>query len=496
MHRVVIIGGGFGGLRAAQRLASAPVQVTLIDRRNYHLFQPLLYQVATGTLSPANIASPLRGLLKRQRNLSVIMAEVCGFDIARQEVLLRRDSACGAAIGFDTLILAAGSGHSYFGHPEWEQFAPSLKSLDDATEIRRRILWAFEAAERCGDPAEVAKWLTFVVVGGGPTGVELVGQLAEIAMHTLKHRFRSIDPARSQIYLVEAVDRILPEFQPDLSAKAQQALVNLGVNVHTSTRVTQVAPQSLSIERAGKTQEIAARTIVWAAGVKASPLGRALAEAAGIAADRSGRVPVGPDLTVAGHPELIVIGDMASLNDATGRPLPALAPVAMQQGTYAARLIRERLVGRKLPPFAYHDRGILATIGRWKAVADLRFVRLSGAIAWLAWLFVHLMTLVQFRNRILVFIQWGWNYLTQDRSALLITGKTPNGAANRAAAASDASEDVVACEPQRDGRGTPQAQPRIQPTEQQADVIEETSEESFPASDPPAWNHSAISRDP
>ena len=487
MHRVVIVGGGFGGLRAAQGLARAPVQVTLVDRRNYHLFQPLLYQVATGTLSPANIASPLRALFKRQRNLTVLMAEVCGIDVARQEVSVKPDSGGGTAIGFDTLILAAGSGHSYFGHPEWEQFAPSLKSLDDATEIRRRILWAFEAAERTADPAEVAKWLTFVVVGGGPTGVELVGQLAEIATHTLHRAFRSIDPAKSQIYLIEACDRVLPAFQADMSAKAQQDLAHLGVNVLTSASVTQVEPQSITFERAGTSQTISARTVLWAAGVQASPLGRALAQSAGISTDRAGRVPVGADLTVAGHPELFVIGDMAGFNDASGHPLPALAPVAMQQGTYVARLIAQRIAGRKLPPFKYHDRGILATIGRWRAVADLRFVRLAGPLAWLAWLFIHLMTLVQFRNRILVFVQWGWAYLTTDRSALLITGKMPIGVAE---------DDAASRIPERDGQAKPQARLAAATVKQPADAVEETSEESFPASDPPAWNHSAIFRDP
>jgi NADH dehydrogenase len=317
--------------------------------------------------------------------------------------------------------------------------------------------------------------------------VELVGQIAEIATHTLNQAFRSIDPAKSQIYLIEAVDRILPSFQADLPAKAQEALTNLGVNVLTSARVTQIEPESICLERAGKCQQIAARTVLWAAGVHASPLGRILADAAGIATDRSGRVPIGADLTVAGHPELFVIGDMAALNDAAGQPLPALAPVAMQQGVYAARLIRERLTGGKLPPFRYHDRGTLATIGRWRAVADLRIVRLAGPLAWLAWLFVHLMTLVQFRNRILVFVQWGWHYLTRDRAALLITGKTPIG---------PAAMDTAASEPQRDGQAKPQTQQTAQRAAVGADAIQETSEESFPASDPPAWNHSAISRDP
>ncbi|HEX3999027.1 MAG TPA: NAD(P)/FAD-dependent oxidoreductase [Pirellulales bacterium] len=507
MHRVVIVGGGFGGLRAAEGLARAAVHVTLLDRQNYHLFQPLLYQVATGTLSPANVASPLRALLKRQRNAVVLMGNVCGFDLSRREVLLARDSAgsgsasnnsgSGDAIGFDSLIVAAGSGHSYFGHPEWEQLAPSLKSLDDATEIRRRILWAFEAAERSGLSAEIEKWLTFVVVGGGPTGVELVGQIAEIAAHTLRNEFRSFDPARSQIFLIEALDRILPTFHPDLSAKARDALTHLGVNVLTGARVTQVDPHLLTIEQSGKTRQIEARTVLWAAGVEASPLGKKLAEAAGISADRSGRVPVGADLTVAGHPEVFVIGDMARLDDGSGQSLPALAPVAMQQGTYAARLIRERLAGRRLPPFHYHDRGVLATIGRWKAVADLKFIRLSGALAWLAWLFIHLMTLVQFRNRLLVFVQWGWSYLTKDRSALLITGKSPVGVVTGGSPVGAVSTpEPAASKPQSDGRANTQPSSAASPEDQATDEIGEASEESFPASDPPAWTHSSISRDP
>lgn len=512
MHRVVIIGGGFGGLRAAQGLARAPAEVTLIDRRNYHLFQPLLYQVATGTLSPANIASPLRALFARQKNAKVLMGDVCGFDLARREVILNRDSSdvrttdiCdGSAIvnriPFDSLIVAAGSGHSYFGHSDWEALAPSLKTLDDATEIRRRILWAFEAAERSGgDPADIACWLTFAVVGGGPTGVELVGQIAEIAEHTLRKEFRSIDTTKSQIYLIEALDRILPSFRADLSAKAQAALERLHVNVLTGARVTQVAPHSITLEQAGKQRVIGARTVLWAAGVQASPLGKLLAEAAGVSADRSGRVPVQADLTVAGHPELFVIGDMASLIGPDGQPLPALAPVAMQQGTYAARMIRSRLAGQSLPPFKYHDKGVLATIGRGQAVADLKFIRLSGAIAWLAWLFVHLMTLVQFRNRFLVFVQWGWSYLTKDRSALLITGKMPIGPARDAKVKNNGGGTMADSEKKENGRNaqpadtdSKRAKPAMPPS---PDAIQETSEESFPASDPPAWTHSGITRD-
>lgn len=417
MHRVVIIGGGFGGLHAARRLRRAPVDVTLVDRRNHHLFQPLLYQVATGALSPANIAAPLRALLRRQRNARVLLAEACAIDVATRRVLLDAGE-----LEYDTLIVAAGSSHSYFGHDEWEAFAPGLKTLEDATNIRRQILWAFEAAERSDDPQETASLLTFVVVGGGPTGVELVGQVAEIAQHTLRNEFRRINPADARVLLIEGFERVLGPYPPDLSAKAERALRDLGVEVWTSSHVTQVERDRVIVRQRDQSHTIHARTILWAAGVQASPLGKLLAEATGAALDRSGRITVGPDVSLPAHPEILVIGDMALFAHQTGKPLPAVAPVAMQQGKYAGKLIQQRLAGRTLPPFRYRNLGTMATIGRFRAVADFGFIRFNGLLAWLTWLFVHLMQLVQFQNRLLVFIQWGWHYVTRNRSARLITG--------------------------------------------------------------------------
>jgi NADH dehydrogenase len=417
MHRVVIIGGGFGGLHAARSLRRAPVEVTLVDRRNHHLFQPLLYQVATGALSPANIASPLRSLLRRQRNSRVLLAEARAIDVARRRVLLDA-----GGLEYDSLIVAAGSSHSYFGHDEWEAFAPGLKSLEDATHIRRQILWAFEAAERSDNPDETASLLTFVVVGAGPTGVELVGQVAEIAHYTLRNEFRRINPGSARVLLVEGFGRVLGPYPPDLSSKAERALRDLGVEVWTNALVTNVERDRVIVRRGDETHTIHARTILWAAGVQASALGKLLAGATGAAIDRAGRVIVEPDLSLAGHSEIFVIGDMAHFAHQTGKPLPAVAPVAMQQGKYVAKLIERRLAGRSMPPFRYRDWGTMATIGRYRAVADFGFVRFDGSLAWLTWLFVHLMQLVQFQNRLLVFIQWGWHYVTRNRAARLITG--------------------------------------------------------------------------
>jgi NADH:ubiquinone reductase (H+-translocating) len=416
-HRVVIVGGGFGGLNAARALRRAPVQSTLIDRRNFHLFQPLLYQVATGGLSPANIAAPLRSIVARQKNCDVLLGEVQGFDVDSRIVQLDRDQ-----IGYDTLIVAAGARHSYFGHPEWEVFAPGLKTIEDATEIRRRMLLAFESAERESEIERRQKPLTFVVVGGGPTGVEMAGTMAEISRQTLKKDFRHIDPADSQIILVEAGDRILAAYPPDLSAKAQHSLERLGVVVRTSAMVTGVSADNVTIKFAGAEERLATSTVIWAAGVEASPLAKKLADSTGAKLDRAGRIAVKPDLTLPGHPEIFVLGDMASFTHQDDTPLPGVAPVAIQQGRFAARLIIARLRGRQLPTFRYRDRGNMATIGRSAAVADFGKVHLSGFIAWMMWLVVHLMNLVGFRNRLLVLIQWGWNYFTFDRSARLITG--------------------------------------------------------------------------
>ena len=419
-HRVVIIGGGFGGLAAALRLRRAPVQVTLLDRCNYHLFQPLLYQVATGSLSPANIAEPLRNILKKHSNTRVLLAEATHIDAANRRVVLSD-----GAVDYDTLIVATGSSHQYFGHDEWEKFAPGLKTIEDATDMRRRILLAFEAAERERDPEKLRAWMTFVIVGGGPTGVELAGALAEIAKDTLRHNFRNIDPQQARIVLVEGTDQILPVYPPKLSDAARNMLTKLGVVVRTGALVTDIREGVVTIRAGDRTEEIPTRTILWAAGVLGSPLGRILAQEAGAPVDRAGRVIVEPDLTVPGHPEIFVIGDLANYSHQTGKPLPGVAQPAIQEGKYVAGLIHRRLRGERSRPFHYFDKGNLATIGRGAAVADLNWLRLSGLPAWFIWIFVHLLYIVEFQNRILIFLQWAWLYITYDRSARLITGKNP-----------------------------------------------------------------------
>jgi NADH dehydrogenase len=419
--RVVIVGGGFGGLYTARRLRSLPVEVTVLDRRNFHLFQPLLYQVATGALSPANIAAPLRAILKRSRNTRVLLEDVTAFDVPGRRVL-----TANGEFPYDFLVVAAGVRHHYFGHDDWEPAAPGLKTLEDAVEMRRRILLAFEQAEITTDPAERRALLTFVIVGAGPTGVELAGALGEIARHTLRREFRAINPSEARILLVEGGPRVLPTYPPELSLKAGKALAALGVDVVLSTSVTDVKEASVTVSRAGASETIAARTILWAAGVSASPLAAALASSTGARADRAGRIAVNPDLTLPSHPEIFVIGDMAALADGSGRPLPGVAPVAMQQGRYVAGVLAARLAGRTpSAPFRYRDKGSMATIGRGRAVADFGFLRLAGYPAWLAWLFIHLMYLVQFGNRILTLVQWAWNYVTWNRSARLITEKRP-----------------------------------------------------------------------
>jgi NADH dehydrogenase len=418
-HRVVIVGGGFGGLYAARALAHADVSVTLVDRRNFHLFQPLLYQVATGALSPANIAAPLRSVLARRRNTRVLLADVRGFDVARHVVL-----SDAGELPYDSLVVAAGASHAYFGHDAWERFAPGLKTLEDATEMRRRVLLAFEEAEVAADPARRRELLTFLIVGAGPTGAELAGALAEIARKTLRDDFRSIDPSEARILLLEAGPRVLPAYTPDLSAKAQASLESLGVEVRLNAPVTDVREGAVDVKSDAGAETIRAATVLWAAGVAASPLGRALADATGAETDRAGRLHVLPDLTLPGHPEIFAIGDLVTLAGKDGRPLPGVAPVAMQQGRHAARTIEARLAGRPGPgPFAYFDRGSMATLGRGRAIADLGFVRFSGYLAWLAWLFIHLMYLVHFGNRILILVQWAWSYVTWNRSARLITGR-------------------------------------------------------------------------
>lgn len=416
MHKVVIIGGGFGGLYAAISLRGSPVEVTLIDRRNFHLFQPLLYQVATGGLSPANIAAPLRSVLKRQSNARVILGEVTGFDVERKQVRLEAQ-----AVPYDTLIVATGSRHHYFGHEEWAERAPGLKTVEDATKIRARILKAFERAEIEPDAGRVRAWLTFVIVGGGPTGVELAGALAEIAHDTLRRDFRRINPADAKILLIEGTDRLLPSFPEELSAAAQRSVERLGVTVLHRTMVDEIGEDKVVLKSAGQVTEVQANTVLWAAGVQASPLGLKLASATGVETDRAGRVMVRPDLTLPGQESIFVIGDLAHSVGRDGKALPGVAQVAIQQGRYAARQIEARFHSATLPPFAYRDLGNMATIGRAAAVADFGWLRLSGYPAWILWLFIHLMWLVQFDNRLLVMLQWSWNYFTRNRAARLIT---------------------------------------------------------------------------
>ncbi len=413
--RVVIVGGGFGGLAAARGLAGRSVDVTLVDRRNHHLFQPLLYQVATGALSPANIASPLRSLLKRARNVRVLLAQVV--DFAPGRVLL-----ADGELPCDTLIVAAGAETSYFGHDDWSAKAPGLKSIEDARAIRARALSAFERAERASDEESRRALLTFVVVGGGPTGVELAGALAEVAHQTLAGEFRAIDPRTARIVLVEATDRLLGAFPEALAARATRDLERIGVEVRLGWRIAGLGAGAVELAGPQEAREvIRAANAFWGAGVQSSPLGARLAAALGLETDRAGRLAVEPDCSLPGHPEIFVIGDLASYRHGLAQPLPGLAPVAMQQGRHVARVIAGRLRGRATPPFRYRDKGTMATIGRRRAVAAIGRLRLTGSIAWLAWLFVHLLYIARFENRVLVLIQWAWNYLTRNRSARLIT---------------------------------------------------------------------------
>lgn len=409
--RVVIVGGGFGGLNAAKALGAMPMRVTLVDRRNHHVFQPLLYQVATAVLSPADIAQPIRSVLRDLPNVEVVLDEVEGIDPVAREVVMTD-----GRLPYDYLILAAGANHAYFGHDEWEPLAPGLKTLEEALDIRRRILTSFEEAEREPDPASRKALMTFVVVGGGPTGVELAGAVAEIARHSLAHDFRHIDTRDARVILIEAGDRLLGTFPERLSRRALQDLQRLGVDVRLGQAVTGV---SNGVVMVGD-ETITAETVIWAAGVRASPLGQFL----GVALDRAGRVKVNPDLTIPGHPEIFVIGDMASLAGDDGKPLPGVAQVAMQQGSWAAGNIRRAMRGLPLLPFHYRDLGNMATIGRNAAIADIRGLRLTGFIAWLAWAGVHIINLIGFRNRVLVALQWLWGYLTFQRGARLITGPT------------------------------------------------------------------------
>lgn len=417
-HHVVIVGGGFGGLYAAKALSRADVNVTLIDKRNFHLFQPLLYQVATGSVSPADISSPLRSILSKSKNTKVLLGEVTDIDAQGQKVVMGEEE-----IHYDSLILATGAKHSYFGKDQWEEFAPGLKTVEDALEMRHRIFMAFEAAEKETDPEKRRAWLTFVIVGGGPTGVELAGAIAELAYHTMKEDFRNIDTSEAQVLLLEGLERVLPPFAPKLSQEAEASLTQLGVTVQTKTLVTNIEGDIITIKQGDEVQQIAAKTVLWAAGVKASPLGKVLADSTGVECDRAGRVMVEPDLSVKGYPNIFVIGDLANFTHQNGKPLPGVAPVAMQEGQYVASLIKQKLRGKTLPQFRYLDWGSLAVIGQNAAVVDLGFIKFTGFLAWLFWLFIHVYFLIEFDNKLLVMIQWGWSYFTRKRGARLITGK-------------------------------------------------------------------------
>jgi NADH dehydrogenase len=405
---VVIVGAGFGGLEAAKILGGEAVRVTVIDRTNYHLFQPLLYQVATAALSPADIAAPVRAILSKFPNIEVQLAEVTSVDVANKKV-----KTGDTEIAYDYLILATGSRHSYFGHEEWERLAPGLKSLEDAVEIRRRILLAFEYAEKISDEKAKAAAMTFVIIGGGPTGVEMAGAIAEIARYTLSKDFRHIDPSEARVVLIEGEPRVLSAFPEDLSASALKQLTDLGVEVRTGVHATNLTEQGLEMGA----EFIPCRVKIWAAGNNASSVGKTL----GVTVDRAGRVVVNDDLTIPAHSEVQVIGDLANFPHRDGKPLPGVSPVAMQQGRHAARNVLAMIDGRKPQRFWYWDKGSMATIGRHKAVADLRFIHVSGFPAWLAWLFVHVLFLVGFRNRVAVLLQWAWAYFTFNKGARLIT---------------------------------------------------------------------------
>jgi NADH:ubiquinone reductase (H+-translocating) len=418
-HRVLILGGGFGGLNAAQKLKRAPVEVTLVDRRNFHLFQPLLYQVATGSLSPGEICAPLRGVLSRQKNALVLLGDAADIDPDAKRVKLRD----GAALDYDSLIVATGSKTSYYGKDEWRPYAPSLKTIEEATAIRHKILYAFEWAERSATAGEAHEWLTFVIVGAGATGLELAGALAEIANETLKNDFRRINPKDARIILMEGGDRVLTAYPPDLSEKAEILVRRLGVEIMKGVMATGVDSTGVTYKRGDATKKLTARTVLWAGGVMTTGFGKTLAERTKAETDHSGRIKVLPDLTIPNYRDIFVVGDLAAAERKDGRPLPGVAQVAIQGGTYAAETIRARLAGRReTQPFHYFDKGDMAVIGRASAVANVFGLHFWGLPAWLLWLFIHLMYIVEFQNRVLVFVQWGFEYLTFSRGARLITG--------------------------------------------------------------------------
>ena len=416
-HRVVIVGGGFAGLEAALHLGNAAVDLTLVDRRNHHLFQPLLYQVATGGLSPADIATPLRAILSRQANATVLHADVVGLDPERRTIEFRD----GTEQAYDTLVVATGATHHYFGRDDLAARAPGLKTIEDATAIRSRILDAFERAESESEPAKRAALLTFAIVGAGPTGVELAGAIGELARNTLRNDFRRIDPTSARVLLLEGGDAVLPSFPPELREAAVAALRRLQIEVRSGTRLVGIEDDTIVVETATGQERIRAATVLWAAGVRASALGALLRERAGAELDHAGRVRIAPDTAIPGRPEILVLGDLAHVAGPDGEPLPGIAPVAMQMGRYAARRIADRLANRPTAPFRYRDKGTLAVIGRAAAVAHLGRFRFSGYFAWLLWLFIHLLYIVEYQNRVLIAIQWGWSFLTRKRSARLIT---------------------------------------------------------------------------
>jgi NADH dehydrogenase len=418
-HRVLILGGGFGGLKAAQRLKRAPVEVTLIDRRNFHLFQPLMYQVATGSLSPGEIAAPLRGVLSHQKNAQVLLGEAVDIDPDAKRVTLRD----GANFEYDSLIVATGSKTSYYGKDAWREWAPSLKTVEEATAIRHKILYAFEWAERAKTEAEARAWLTFVIVGAGATGLELAGALAEIARETLKHDFRRINPTEAQIILIEGGPRVLASYPEKLSAKAEKLVTKLGVEVRKGVMVTDIDHDGVTLKQGDQTSKLAAKTVLWGGGVITTEFGKKLGEKTKAPTDKQGRIRVNPDLTVPGYSNIFVVGDLATVEGKNGKTLPGVAQVAMQGGAYVAKVIRGRLKGeREFKPFHYFDKGDMAVIGRNRAVANIFGFQVWGLPAWLVWLFIHLMYIVEFQSRVIVFIQWGFEYLTFNRGALLITG--------------------------------------------------------------------------
>jgi NADH:ubiquinone reductase (H+-translocating) len=433
-HRVIILGGGFGGLNAAQKLKRASVDITLIDRRNFHLFQPLLYQVATGSLSPGEIAAPLRGVLSAQKNAQVLLGEAADIDPDAKQVVLRD----GAVYPYDSLIVATGSKTSYYGNDAWREWAPSLKSVEEATAIRHKILYAFECAERATNEDDVRAWLTFVIVGAGATGMELAGALAEIATETLKNDFRHINPRDARIILMEGGPRVLNAFPEDLSARGEKLVAKLGVEVTKNVMVTCIDAEGVTYKSGDESKFLRAKTVLWAGGVTTNEFGRRLGQRTKAETDRGGRIKVNPDLTVPGYPDIFIVGDLALALDKNGKPLPGVAQVAIQGGAYAAKSIRERLKGKKdIKPFHYFNKGDMAVIGRAAAVANVFGFHLAGFFAWLTWLFIHLIYIVEFQSRVLVFVQWGFEYLTFSRGARLITGEAATDSLDKPAALSN-----------------------------------------------------------